>query len=253
MKRCSYQRKDALSKGFERTKGRKILKTHRREKMNIHVRRRRDTFIGMKGFRTEFPEDFPAESDETEQMDEIETVLGLIEQYGGEQALGLGNVRFNYNAKGISRENLREMLEDFELVAESQAYKTPGIDLIFRLPRNLSDAQMLAVARSFVSQAPTYEAAFKQRLGTNYLTSLQTAIADFEASLEPPESAASAKVEATAQLGEAVRRGMIARRVLQSIMKLKYKNNPSRMRGWESASHIERDNKDDKAETPPPA
>jgi hypothetical protein len=132
--------------------------------MNHHVIRRRDTFIGMKGFRTEFPEDFPAGSDETEQMDEIETVLALIEQYGGEQALGLGNVRFTYNAKGISRENLREILEDFELVAQSQAYKTPGIDLIFRLLRNLSDAQMLAVARSFAAQAPTYEAPFKQRL-----------------------------------------------------------------------------------------
>jgi hypothetical protein len=45
---------------------------------------------------------------------------------------------------------------------------------------------------------------------------------------------------------------MIARRILQSIMKLKYKNNPARMRAWESASHIERDNKE-KEKTPHPA
>jgi len=43
---------------------------------------------------------------------------------------------------------------------------------------------------------------------------------------------------------------MIARRILQGIMKIKYKNNPSRMRAWQSASHIERDNKDEGDETP---
>jgi hypothetical protein len=221
--------------------------------MNHHVSRRKNTFVGMKGFRTEFPEDFPAGSDEAEQMDEIETVLALIEQYGSEQAIGLGNVRFAFHAKGISRENLREMLEDFELVAESQAYKTPGIDLIFRLPRNLSDAQMLALARSFAAQAPTYDEVFKQRLGREYLTGLQAAITEFEASLAPPEAASGAKVEATAQLGEATRRGMIARRVLMSIMKLKYKNNPARMSAWLSASHVERDRRDKRVETPPAA
>jgi hypothetical protein len=213
--------------------------------MNIHVRRRRDTFIGMKGFRLEFPEDFPAGSDEAEQLDEIETVLGLIEQYGGDQASGFGNVRFNYYAKGISRENLRELLEDIETAAQTLAYKVPGIDLIFRIPRNLPDAQMLALARSFAEQAPAYETELKRRLPATFMTDLQTAITAFEDSLLPPESSTDAQVEATAQLGEAVRRGMISRRILQGMMKIKYKNNPARMRAWQSASHLERDNTDE--------
>lgn len=213
--------------------------------MNINVRRRKDTFIGMKAYRDEFPADFPAESDEAEQMGEIETVLGLIEQYGGDQALNSGNARFLYNAKGIARENLREDLEDFETAAKIMAYKIPGVDLIFRVPNDISDAAMLALARSFAEQAPNYSADFVKRLGANHLTNLQTAIDAFENSLTHPRAATESQVEATAQLGEAVRRGMIARRILLGLMKLKYKTNPVRMRAWLSASHLERDNKDE--------
>jgi hypothetical protein len=204
----------------------------------------------MKGFRLEFPEDFPAGSDEAEQMDEIETVLGLIEHYGGDQSLGLGNVRFNYNAKGIARENLRELLEDIEIAAQTLAYRVPGIDLIFRIPRNLPDAEMFALARSFAEQAAAYRADLSRRLPATFITDLEAAITAFENSLTPPESATDAKVEATAQLGEAVRRGMISRRILQGMMKIKYKNNPARMRAWQSASHLERDNKDEGEEPP---
>lgn len=219
--------------------------------MNHHIIRRRDTFIGMKAYRVEFPEDFPVDSDETEQMDEIETVLGLIEQYGGEQALEFGSARFAFNTKGINRENLREILEDFETAARSLAYKIPGIDLIFNIPRNLTDAQMLAVARAFADQAPNYEADLKRRLGVRYLQDLTAAITAFENSQIAPESASDLQVEATAQLDQAVRRGMVARRILQEIMKLKYKHNPARKRAWDSASHIDRDNKDKDDETPP--
>jgi hypothetical protein len=84
-----------------------------------------------------------------------------------------------------------------------------------------------------------------RRLPATFAADLRAAIDDFEASLTPPESATDVQVEATAQLGEAVRRGMISRRILQGLMKLKYKTNPTRMRAWASASHLERDNKDD--------
>jgi hypothetical protein len=222
--------------------------------MNNHVIRYRDSFIGIRGFRQEFPDDFPARSDEAEQADAIEAALAAIEQFGGEQALNLGDMRFTYNSKGIARVNLREMLEDFETAGRSLAYKIPGIDLIFRVPSSLTDADMLALARSFVVQSPTYEIELKKRLGDAFIADFQTLIDDFDASLVPPAEAKSAKVENTAQLGESVRQGSIARRVLKDLMKLKYKNNPARYQAWLSASHLERTDKKDKTvETPPTA
>lgn len=220
--------------------------------MNNHVIRYRDSFIGISGFRQEFPEDFAVGSDEAEEADAIEAALAAIEQFGGEQVLNFGNVRFNYNSKGIARVALREMLEDFETAARSLAYKIPGIDLIFRVPSSLSDAQMLALARSFIVQSPTYAVQLKKRLGENFIADLQTLIDAFDASLVPPEEAESAQVENTAQLGEAVRQGSIARRVLKDLMKLKYKNNPARYQAWLSASHLKRTEKKDKNDDPPP-
>jgi hypothetical protein len=216
--------------------------------MNIHVRRRRDTFIAMKGFRMEYPDDFPAGSDEAEQMDEIEAVLALIEEYGGDQATGSGNVRYTYHSKGIARENLRELMNDISIIAGTLAYRIPGIDLIFHIPKNLPDAALLALARSFADQAPAYKGDFARRgLDPSFVTVLQAAAASFESSLPPPEMATGTQVEATAQLGEAVRRGMIARNILKGMLKIKYKNSPAKMRAWLSASHIERDNRGEDA------
>ncbi len=221
--------------------------------MNIKVIRYRDSFIGIKGFGEEFPEDFAAESDEAAQLAEIATVIGLIDQYGGDQALGFGNVRFNFNSKGIARTELRGLMTDISTIAATYAYTIPGIDLIFHIPKNLPDAALLALARSFVVQSAQYEVQFKKRgLKATFITELQAAIDAFEASLTPAEASTDAQVEATAQLGEAVRRGMIARNILKGIMKIKYKNNPARMRAWQSASHLERDNKDEGDEIPAP-
>jgi hypothetical protein len=204
----------------------------------------------MKAYRDEFPADFPAGSDEAEQMDEIAAVLALIDEYSGDQALNFGNARFLFNAKGIARENLREELEDMETAARIMAYKIAGVDLIFRVPHDLSDAAMLALARSFAEQSGAYKDEFEKRLGNAYLADLQAAIAAFDESLTPPASATEARVEATARLGEAVRRGMVARRILQALMKLKYKTNPARMRAWLSASHLERDKGEEEEDAP---
>jgi ABC-type uncharacterized transport system auxiliary subunit len=130
----------------------------------------------------------------------------------------------------------------------------PGIDLVFHIPKNLPDAALLALARSFATQSAQYEAQFiKRGLDKDFIVHLQAAITAFEASLTPAESSSDAKVEAPARLGEAVRRGMIARNILKGILKVKYKNNPARMRAWASASHLERSNKDEKVEMPQPA
>lgn len=220
--------------------------------MNIIVTRYRDSFIGIRAYGVEFPEDFPAGSDEAEQLAENNAVIDLIEQYGGDQALGKGNVRFAFNSKGIAREVLRGQMAEISTIARTYVYTIPGIDLIFNIPGNLSDAELLALGRAFAAQSVQYEAEFKKRgLNANFIANLNAAIAAFEASLTPPEAASDSKVEATAQLGQAVRRGMISRNILKGIMKIKLKNNPARLRAWLSACHLERDNKD--APTPPTA
>lgn len=210
--------------------------------MNIHVRRRRDTFIRMKAYRQENPGDFSAGSVETAQMDENDAVVALLEEYAANQIGSFGEARFEFHSKGIARENVREKLSEMSGLSDSMSYEFPGIDLLFNIPKHLSDAAMLALANTFHTKAGDYTDDFiRYGLAATFLTDLQAAITAFEASLTPPEMAVESQVEATAQLGETVRRGMIARRILMGVMKIKYKNDPAKYQAWLSASHIEKD------------
>lgn len=53
-------------------------------------------------------------------------------------------------------------------------------------------------------------------------------------------SAIDDQVAATAEIGAAIRRGMIARRILEGVVKNRYRNNVGKLAAWLSASHIER-------------
>ena len=210
--------------------------------MDIHVRRRNDTFIRMSAHRRQNPEDFPAASVETEQMDVIDEVVESIARHSSDQQSRFGEVRFQYGGKGTARENLRESVDEIGGIAPAMAYEFPNIDLLFHVKRNLTDAEMLALGRAFYTKSADYEAAFiRYKLDPDFRKDLKINADAFEASLQPPEMAKDAQVEATAQLGESVRRGMIAWRILRGVMKVKYKNNPAKYRAWLSASNIEKD------------
>lgn len=56
--------------------------------------------------------------------------------------------------------------------------------------------------------------------------------------------------EATAEIGEYVQRGMVARRILDGIVRNVCKNDPGKLAAWTSASHIEKPPK--KTEPPTP-
>lgn len=211
--------------------------------MDIHVRRRNNTFISISAYRQQNPADFPAGSIEALQADELDIVINLIAQYASEQMSRFGDVRFGFNSKGIARENLREEVDEIGTIAKTMVYEFPGIDLIFHVPGNLADASMLALAKAFHAKFNDYVAGFKRYSldSAVVLPKLQTAIDQFEANLAPPKMAKEAQVEATAKLGEAIRRGMIAWRILRGVMKVKYKNNPAKYQAWLSASNIEKD------------
>ena len=57
-------------------------------------------------------------------------------------------------------------------------------------------------------------------------------------------------VEATAEIGESVQRGMVARRILDGVVRNVYKNDTGKTAAWTSASHIEKPPK--KTEEPNP-
>ncbi|MET0751906.1 MAG: hypothetical protein ABWZ66_00970 [Pyrinomonadaceae bacterium] len=208
--------------------------------MNIHVRRRRDTFIGIKAFGQDNAGDYPAGSIEVEQFAEMDDVIAGIEQFAARQTSGFGDARFTFNSKGINRELLRGAMTDISDIAGALAYKIPGIDLIFHIPKNLSDAAMLALGKTFYDKSAEYEIELKRALDKDFRAGLLAKAEAFEQSLTAPETAIGTQVEATAKLDELVRRGMVARRILSGVLKVRYKNNPAKWRAWLTASHIDK-------------
>lgn len=217
--------------------------------MTDRERLRYETFIRIRQFGVDNAVDFPAGTVGATQFAEITSVIEEVEQFTGDQAASFGDARFAFAGKETARENVREEMYEISQTARSMNYEFNGIADKFKMPRNQSDASMLAFARAFHEESEQYETAFERYgLGTRFREELQSAIDAFEASLNPTGSAIDDQVAATAQIGDAIRRGMIARRILEGVVKNKYRSNVGKLAAWLSASHIE---KAPKSKAPP--
>lgn len=209
--------------------------------MNNRERLRYEMFVRAERFGRDNERDFPSGSIGKTQFDEIAAAVALINELSGDRTEASGAARFDFESKGTARENLREEMRDISRTARSMVYQFPGINLKFRLPYNSSDADLLAAARAFEDAATQHQADFVlYGLPAAFRTELRASIAAFEESLSVPGTAIDAQVSATAEIGAAVRRGMIAVRVLNGVVKNKYRSNIGKLAAWLSASHIER-------------
>jgi hypothetical protein len=209
--------------------------------MDDNERRRVDMFIRVRQFGADNAADFPAGSIGATQFAVIDEVLSETEQSAADQAASFGDARQLFIGKDTARENLREDLSEIVRTARSMDYQFDGIAAKFKMPRSQSDQNLLATARAFHSESETYYTDF-QNYGLDKLfrAELLTAIEAFEETLNPTGTAIDEQVAATAQIGAAIRRGMIARRILEGVVKNKYRSNVGKLAEWLSASHIER-------------
>lgn len=221
--------------------------------MNDRERFRYDAFVRMKQFGADNATDFPAASIGGVQFAENATVVDLLDQATGEQAGSFGDTRFAFVGKETNRENLREGVSEISRTARSMNYQFPGIAAQFRMPRGNNDQELLAAARAFHSDSADYNDEFiAYGLPATFRADLQTDIDAFEASLGATGSAIDSHVEATAEIGAIVKRGMVARRILDGVVKNKYRNDVGKLAAWLSASHIEKAPKPEPRPTSPP-
>jgi hypothetical protein len=208
--------------------------------MNSNVSRRQDGFIRIDGFGTESAADFRPGSKGNLLFTSLKTVIANINQFGTGQVSAKGDARRGYQGKGTARENVREIITQMaNTVAGGIAYEIPGLDAKFRIPADLPDDEMLALARSFSVDAQPLEAKFIEwGMEDDFLVRLNEAIEAFEQSLGATNTALGEQVESTADIGEQVRRGMIIRRQLNVVVRNRYKDDPGKLAAWQSAQHI---------------
>lgn len=141
-----------------------------------------------------------------------------------------GEAAQQFQVKDTARENLRDEMSAISRRAKSMEYAFDGISDKFLFQRNMSDANMLANARSFPTESLAYNADFiAYGLPTTFRADLNADTAD-----------TSGKV----------REGMMIVRVLDGIVKNKYTNDPGKLAAWISASHVEKATKKQALPTP---
>jgi hypothetical protein len=200
-----------------------------------------DAFLRIKQFGIDGSADFPASTKGGVNFTALNQVILDAENAGASQIGGTNIAKQSHASKGTARETLHEILSDMARTARSMAYEIEGIEDKFRLPSNRNDQSMLATARSFLAEAANHKNDFvAYEMPESFMTDLQEAITAFEGSLADANSAVGTRVTATANMGEIVRRGMIIRRILDGIIKNKYRDNPGKLAAWATASHIER-------------
>ncbi len=209
--------------------------------MNHNEIIRSDSFVRIDVFGDENAADFPAGSKGATLFALIKTITQNLNQKAADQSSAKGDSRLGFFSKGTARENVRAlMMLISDTVTGGAAYVVPGLETKFRVPVNRNDNKLLAVARSFLTDAGLYkDLLIEWGLDADFLEQLTAAVRDFEQSLTTTHAAVGEKVKSTVEIGEEVREGMIIRRQLDVVVRNRYKNNPGKLAAWESARHIE--------------
>jgi hypothetical protein len=151
-------------------------------------------------------------------------------------------------------DELFEDLKAINLTAKAMAHEMPGIDGMFRMPRQPSYIGVLIAARAFLKDAAPLQAKFiEYEIPVDFLQDLADDIKAFDEAEDDQDEGITTHSGATKDIAEAVAAGGRSIRKLDPLMRNKYRGNPVRLAEWFTASHVERPEKKRKAkETPKP-
>ncbi len=217
--------------------------------MNDLERNYYNAFVGVRDFGADNAADFKAGSAGANNFAAVGAAATEMEQSGAVQASGAsGQMTMQ---KGLAIAQLREDLRAINRTARALAVDDADIGALFRMPSGNNEQNLLAVARSFLTGATPLKDRFVEfGLPDDFLEDLQADINAFEQAVSGKGASTGEKISATASIGDAVQNGLEALRRLRAVVPNKYRDNPTKLAAWTSASHVERAAKK-KAETPP--
>jgi hypothetical protein len=219
--------------------------------MNDSDRRRYEMLVRVKQFGIDNGADFTGIA--TTKFAEVGSKVDETEAKSGAQQAGFGLAAQQFEVKDTAREDLRDEMSAIARTARSMEYSFPGISEQFRFQRNLSDETMLARARAFATAAVARQADFiAYGLPATFIADLTAAADAFEATFGSAASATAEQVAATAEAAAFIREGMIAKRILDGIVRNRYAGDPGKLAAWLSASHVEKAARSTPPVTPTP-
>jgi hypothetical protein len=184
---------------------------------------------------------FPATTLGGELFAEVVAAATELAAHVARRISGSSDARQGTASKAVAREVLRAALEMIRRTARAMSVTMPGLDAKFRIPRNMSDQELLSTAQAFALDAAPLKADFiRFALPADFLADLDAHIAAFESAINSQHTGRGRQVSATAGIDDALARALAAVRQLDAIVRNTFHDDPQRLAAWESARHVQR-------------
>jgi len=197
---------------------------------------------------------FPADSSGTELLATVDEAITNMEEHSARQAQHKRAARQHTRQKLAARRALSELMEAITRTALSMSRSTPGVQDKFRLPEDEREQSLLAIARSFATEAESLKDSFiKHGMAPTFHDDLKARIRAVEQLIDGRAQQSAAFVAATVGVAETTETGRRAVRHLDPVVRNIFASDPATLAEWESASHVERPPRRARQEVPAPA
>ena len=222
--------------------------------MKDNTRRKQDKFEREQAFMVDRAADFVAGSPGAIATAEQAALIAEMNTLSATQVSETAEAAQAINNKLNGLDNLLSMIRAMNSAANAFEFEVPGSDLLFRMPRNRSEQNLLATGRAFHQDSgPPLQIKFVDYgLAATFRDDLQDIIDAVEAASTAADTSNIQRATAVSGLDDAAARGMILSRRINAIVKIKYQDQPQVLGGWTVASHLERAPKSTPAQPPPP-
>jgi len=200
-----------------------------------------EMFIRVHGFGTAHADGFPATTRASQLFTVISQVIEEMQGHATAQESKTRDSRKETTIKGAGLEDLQDDMEAISRTARVIALTMPGLEDKFRMPRNAGGQKMLATARAFAQDAEPIKTEFIQRgMPETFIDDLNATIKEIEESVNNRALHTGASISASTAIDDTIKRGMLAVRELDVIVRNVFRNDPATLAEWISARHIER-------------
>lgn len=207
-----------------------------------------DMFINVNQFGQDNTSDFSPYADAVAGFAAITEVIRNLRESAATQTSGA--VGRTTTQKAVLRDAIRRQMKDISRTARALGTNNVGLQRLFRIPNGDNDANLIATAREFATEAANFKADFlRLAMPADFIEVLTADIEAFEQALNNKATAKVTGITATASIDDELKRGMDKVRIIDAIARNVYGNNPAKLAAWTSARHIARITTQSKAET----
>ncbi|HZR25288.1 MAG TPA: hypothetical protein VFA59_16960 [Vicinamibacterales bacterium] len=199
--------------------------------------RRYEMLARVKEFGATHAEVFPATSLGGQTFAVVATAVDSLKAQLAAEASG--RTRQALASKASARHTLRDAVETIARTARAIETDTPGMEGKFVMPRSRNDQKLLAAARAFVADGPSFADAFlAHNLPSTFVADLTTAIDALERAILDHSTVREANAASKATIQAALESGSAAVQRLDAIVENKLRGDEEALAMWTTLRRI---------------